>query len=85
MNHSESANHICHLYQTEDGLKDVTLPFIRDGLRDGECCLYIADAAAVDDLHLELQACGIDVDRARRCGALDVVTGNTWRAFCHRG
>lgn len=85
MNHLESANHVCHLYQGENGLANVTLPFIRDGLRDGECCLYIADAAEVDDLYLELQADGIDAQCARRDGALEVVTRNTWRAFCHKG
>jgi len=85
LSYSESANHVCHLYQGENGLANITLPFIRDGLRDGGCCLYIADIAAVDDLHLELEASGIDAQRARRDGALEVVTRTTWRAFCHKG
>jgi len=85
LNHSEEAHHVCHLYQGEDGLQDTALPFIRDGLRDGECCFYIADAAAVDELYQELQAYEIDVQRAIECGALEVVGRNAWRAFCHRG
>jgi len=85
LNHAESANHVCHLYQGENGRKDVALPFIREGLRGGECCICVAEAGTVDDWYLELQGYGIDVRRARRDGSLDVITGITWREQCHRG
>jgi len=85
VNHGQSASHVCHLYQGENGRKEAAFPFIRDGLQSGECCIYVADTAAVDDLGLELQAYGIDARRARGDGALDVVTSSAWREQCHRG
>ena len=32
------------------------MPFLRDGLRNGEGCLYVADGVAVDEWYRELQA-----------------------------
>ena len=85
LNHSEAAHHVCHLYKGEDGLQDTALQFIRDGLRNGECCLYITNAAVVDELYEQLQAHGIDVQLALQYGALEVVSRKAWRAFCHKG
>ena len=64
--------HLCQLYEGEDELKAVTLPFISDGLRNGECCLYVADDVDVAAWYLELQAYDIDVRTARETGALNI-------------
>jgi len=77
--------HVCHLYRGDDDLKNVTLPFLSNGLRNGECCIYVTDGNAVDDWYDELQAQGIDVPSARDSGALVITSGQAWRAMCHAG
>ena len=61
------------------------MPFIRDGLRNGEGCLYVADGVAVDEWYREFQAYGIDVRTARETGALNITTSDAWRARCTGG
>jgi MEDS: MEthanogen/methylotroph, DcmR Sensory domain len=77
--------HVCHLYRGEDDLKDVTLPFLSDGLRNGECCVYVADGSAVDAWYDELQGQGVDVALARETGALTITSSDAWRAMCQSG
>ena len=85
MKQAGSVNHACHLYHGQNGRKDVALPFIREGLLSGECCIFVSEAASVDDWYAELQRDGIDVPCARRDGTLDVVSSTTWREQCHNG
>ena len=85
LNLFDLGTHICHLYRGEDDLKAVTLPFLSDGLRNGECCLYVADGSAVDDWYDELQERGVDVPSARETGALAITSSEAWRAMCHDG
>ena len=77
--------HICHLYRKEDDLRDVALPFIGDGLRRGECCLYVPNGTAAADLDRELLAQGIDSAGARETGALAVILSDIWRDLCQQG
>ena len=81
----EPGAHVCHLYSGDRELKEVALPFIRDGLNSGESCIYVADVDSVDDWYLEFQAYGIDVRSARDTGALDVITAGDWRNLCQCG
>ena len=85
LSYAGSASHVCHLYHGEDGRKDVALPFIREGLHGGECCIYVAEAGAIDDWYLAFQRYGIDVRGARRDGSLDVVSSIMWREQCYKG
>jgi chemotaxis family two-component system sensor kinase Cph1 len=77
--------HVCQLYRGADELKQVTVPFLSDGLRNGECCVYVADGNTIDDWYDELQVHGIDVRLARESGALVLTTGEAWRTMCHAG
>src|SRR6185503_11795372 len=77
--------HICHLYQGEEDLKEVTIPFLRDGLRAGEYCLYASDGAPADFWYRELEDQGIDVRSARMLGSLDVVRSRSWREYSYGG
>jgi hypothetical protein len=59
--------------------KQVILPFVRDGLQAGECCLFIAGERTLDDWELEFQAFGIDVAGQRQAGALVISAGEEMR------
>ena len=92
LNLFDLGTHVCHLYQGKDDFNEVTMPFLRDGLRNGECCLYIASGLAVDtepawhmDWYRALQAHGVDVPATRETGALNVISGEAWRAMSHTG
>src|SRR6476660_1412984 len=77
--------HICHLYESEDDLKEVTIPFLRDGLRDGDYCLYASHGATADFWYRELEDQGVDVRGARMLGSLDIVSSKSWREHIYRG
>jgi hypothetical protein len=71
--------HVCHLFEDINEQKAVVLPFLFEGLSQGESCLYITGRQSVDDWYLELQAHGIDVQRERQRNALEVITGAEYR------
>jgi hypothetical protein len=71
--------HTCFLYREENDQKRYLLPFLQEGLRNGEHCLFICPEDSVDDWALEFQAFGIDVVGFRETGALVIVTGEEWR------
>ena len=75
----ESGSHICHIYETFAEQKEVILPFISEGLRNGECCLLVANDIAWDEWRLELQAYGIEVQHEVSKGALRFASGAEWR------
>jgi chemotaxis family two-component system sensor kinase Cph1 len=85
MNLVDLGTHVCHLYEGERSQKEITIPFLRDGLRQGECCICVADGLPVNSWYRDLEAHGIDVTRARASGALDLVPSGAWRELCHRG
>lgn len=76
---SEHDGHTCLLYEDFNEQKAVVLPFIRDGLRNGEHCLFVTSERSVYDWSLELQAFGIDVKGEIEKGAFVVVTGEQMR------
>ena len=76
---SEHDGHSCLLYEDYNEKKGVVLPFIRNGLRNGEHCLFVTSERSVDDWFLEFQAYGIDVKREIGKGALVIATGEQMR------
>jgi hypothetical protein len=75
----DCGEHASHFYESSAEQKEVLLPFFRQGLENGEHCLYITSSQSVDDWYFELQAYGIDVQNERRRGALQVIHRNDWR------
>ena len=75
----ESGSHICQIYRNFGEQKSTILPFFREGLKNREHCLLVANAALYDDWCLEFQAYGIDVSREMERGALKIITGAEWR------
>jgi hypothetical protein len=72
-------DHACLLYKDQNELKRFLLPFLQEGLRNGEHCLYICPEDSVDDWSLEFQAYGIDVVACLESGRLVIATGDDWR------
>jgi hypothetical protein len=75
----ERGSHIVQIYEGFGEQKQVILPFFREGLRNGEHCLLVANSASYDDWSLEFQAYGIDVNAELEKGALKMVTGAQFR------
>ena len=75
----ERGSHTGHIYGSFGEQKQVILPFLREGLRNGEYCLLIASSESYDEWCLELQAHGIDVSHELERGALKIVTGAEFR------
>src|ERR1700738_3351194 len=62
-------DHICLIYENPAEQMAVTVPFIVDGLRRGERCLYIGDDRTTDEVVQALEAAGVNVPRERQRGA----------------
>jgi chemotaxis family two-component system sensor kinase Cph1 len=70
--------HVCHLFESRDEQREVTLRFIEEGLGRGEYCLHVTSDPSVDDWFNALQASGIDVVTERLRGALEVLPALDW-------
>jgi PAS domain S-box-containing protein len=65
-------DHLCLIYESREEQLRTMVPFVRQGLEQGDRCVYVSDggtAAAVSDA---LRAGGVPVDEAARSGALAV-------------
>lgn len=72
--HDHANDHLAHLYESRDEQFAATIPFVRQGLKRGERCLYIADDNSKEEVVEAMRACGIDVDSALDSGALSILT-----------
>lgn len=73
--------HACLLYDNFNDQKAVVLPFIRDGLRQGEHCFFVTNEQSQYEWCLEFQAYGIDVKSEIEKGALTISAGEDWRGL----
>jgi hypothetical protein len=71
--------HVCLIYRTFDEQREVVLPFVRDGLQNGEQCIYVADEQPVDEWRREFQAYGLDVQTELTNESLVICAGESWR------
>jgi hypothetical protein len=67
--------HICAFFSSADDEYRTLLPFIKDGLENGEAAFHTVDPARADDHVNRHRAAGIDVDAYRKKGQLEL---NTW-------
>jgi hypothetical protein len=74
----EPGAHACHFFDSFGQQKEVVLPFFKDGLENGEYCLYVTHDQSVDDWCFEFQAFGIDVQAEVERGSLAIITGDQW-------
>jgi hypothetical protein len=73
-------SHACHFFETFGQQKEVVLPFVKDGLDNGEHCIYVTHDQSVDDWCFEFQGYGIDVRAEVERGSLLIITGEQWHA-----
>ena len=71
---SPAVGHSCLLFEDGNEQKKAVLPFIKQGLEDGEQCFYIGREASLDDWLFEFQTYGIDVQSEQERGALRVTS-----------
>jgi signal transduction histidine kinase len=76
----QAGAHLCLIYD-DDPLEQLAalLPYLRQGLENGERCIYVADDLTVHDLQSALQAYGIDEAGEVERGALFLWTRKEWR------
>ena len=70
----QPGDHAAFFYRHRSEQFAYAIPFIQQGLDQNERCFYIADNNSVPRFLLELEKVGIDIDVARRSGALTVAT-----------
>ena len=71
--------HTCLLYRSPEEVRQYVLPFLMEGLNQGEHCLFVCPEDAVDQWSVDMQATGIDVAGHLESGALVIATGEQWR------
>src|SRR6266850_2690739 len=76
----EPGGHLCLFYDHDPAEQlPALIPFIQEGLANGEQFIYIADDHKSDELAERLQQSGIDVTEASSRGALKLWTRREWR------
>jgi two-component sensor histidine kinase len=63
-------DHLCLIYETQVEQFTAIVPYLHLGLERGEQCIYIADENSAAIVSEAMHTAGIDVDAARRSGAL---------------
>ena len=72
--------HLCFFYDDDPREQLPTLiPFIKQGLAQGERCVYVADDMTVFQIHRALADAGVDALREMARGALLLLTRADWR------
>jgi two-component system, cell cycle sensor histidine kinase and response regulator CckA len=67
-------DHLCLIYETHTELFEVVVPFIREGLRQRDRCLYIIDENSSKDILKAFGSSGVDTAKAMGSGALIFLT-----------
>jgi signal transduction histidine kinase len=76
----KQGEHLCLIYEDDPAEQlGALLPFLSQGLRNGEQCVYIADDHTTDELRAALDAYGVDTRVHEASGALQLWTRDEWR------
>lgn len=67
-------DHLAFFFKTNDERLQVTIPYVLNGLRRKERCVYVAVGNSVSRILTEFERAGIDIGEATSSGALSVVT-----------
>lgn len=72
----EPGAHVGHFYQTDAERRDLLRPFLAEGVRSGQRCVYLAQPEERrEELLSRLAADGVDVERAVEDGRLELRGG----------
>ncbi len=66
--------HVAYFFKTNAERLAFVIPYVVNGLRHHERCIYIADENTVPDILNEFKQAGVDIAEATSSGALSVVT-----------
>jgi signal transduction histidine kinase len=76
----KAGDHLCLVYDHDPAEQmPALLPYMAQGLRRGERCVYVADDQAVGDVARALEGDGIDVEKEMQREALLLWTRRDWR------
>lgn len=67
-------DHVAFFFKSNKERLANAIPYIANGLKNFERCVYIADENTVPEILRELGRAGVDIDAATASGALSVVT-----------
>jgi PAS domain S-box-containing protein len=76
-------DHLCSIYERPEERFAVAVPYLRVGLQRGDKCLYIGNDGEQGVIRREIEAAGIDAERALASGALTLTTRE--RAYMKHG
>jgi signal transduction histidine kinase/KaiC/GvpD/RAD55 family RecA-like ATPase len=72
--HDHANDHFALVYDTRDELLTTAIPFLQQGLDQGEKCMYVVDESTRAELEDAMRERGIDVGSAVESGALEFKT-----------
>lgn len=67
-------DHVAYFFKSNEERLAFVIPYMLNGLRNRERCVYIADENTVPDILAQFKAAGIDIGAATANGSLSVVT-----------
>ena len=65
-------NHLTLIYETPEEQFSTAIPFVQQGLEQGEKCFYVVDDNSVETVVEEMQKAGIDVENAVQSDMLSI-------------
>ncbi|WP_336345041.1 MEDS domain-containing protein [Halalkalicoccus ordinarius] len=68
----DTNDHLALVYETNEERFAAVVPFMQQGLEEGERCLYVVDESSESEVLEALRLGGIDVDAALESGALTI-------------
>ena len=74
IDHVGLGDHVAFFFKTNQERLSFVIPYMIDGLRNRERCVYIADENTVQEILAEFRNAGIDIEESTASGALSVVT-----------
>jgi len=67
-------DHVAFFFKRNEDRLSFVIPYMIEGLRNNERCVYVADENTVPEILLEFRKAGVDIDASSASGALSVVT-----------
>jgi PAS domain S-box-containing protein len=72
-------DHVCLVYDDPSDQFPVLVPYMREGLRRGERCVWVVDDLSPEEARRALAKAGVDVERHLEQGSLRLWTRREWR------
>jgi chemotaxis family two-component system sensor kinase Cph1 len=72
--HLRRGQHACLFYETAPEQRAVSIPFVRQAMEEGDCCLYVADDRQPQDVADDFQVAGVQLEEKAQHGAIQILT-----------